>query len=205
VPDCLCGDPGCPSCGTAQGMYGPEMTWRMSRRFDQEARKIADRHYSRGKPGTPDFVGNIKPLVLLAPYDGPAKALWVSGWQSYVRHRFTDGWFCNLFRNEGAGLSSDLILTAVAATRALWGQPPRNGFYTFVSREKTRPKKDPGYCFQMAGWDVIGKTKGGLVCLQLTIEDMPEADMPHGGQESFFPEPGGWSNARSVNIAKDST
>lgn len=155
----------------------------MSRRFDQEARKIADRHYSRQKPGSPDFVGNVKPLVLLAPVDDVARALWVSAWQSYVRHEYVNAWQCTLFRNEGAGLSSELITEAVAATRWVWGGMPANGFITFVDRDKTKPKRDPGYCYRMAGWDEIGQTKGGLVVLQLPPEKTPR---PHSGDNGSF-------------------
>ena len=171
----------------------------MSRRFDQEARKIADRHYSRQKVGTPDFVGNGKPLVLLAPHDGPATALWVTLWQPYVRHAWTDCWQCTLFRNEGAGLSSELITEAVAATCAIWGDPPKNGFLTFIDQDKTKPKRHPGYCYRMAGWIEDGKTKNGLIALRLPVGAFPGPVMPYGGQLSMMPEPGGWSNARSKN------
>jgi hypothetical protein len=176
------------------------MRWRLSRRFDQEARKIADRHYSRQKPGTPDFVGNVKPLVLLAPIAGPALALWVTAWQAYVCHEWTDAWQCVLFRNEGAGLSSELIAEAVAATRWCWGGMPANGFVTFVDRSKTRPKRDPGYCYRMAGWRDVGRTKGGLVVLRLSPNDMPDPSPPHGGQPSLFDTSRTWSNARSENV-----
>lgn len=173
----------------------------MSRRFDQEARKIADRHYSRQKPGTPDFVGNVSPLVLLAPHDGPARALWVTAWQSYVRHEWVNAWQCVLFRNEGAGLSSELISEAVAATRWVWGGMPENGFVTFVDRSKTRPKRDPGYCYLMAGWEMVGRTKGGLVVLRLRPEKMPDPEAPHGAQGRLWDVAPAWINQRSEHVA----
>lgn len=173
----------------------------MSRRFDREARKIADRHYSRQKPGTPDFVGNVKPLVLLAPVGDSARALWISAWQTYVRHEYTNAWQCVLFRNEGAGLSSELITEAVAATRWCWGGMPENGFITFVDRDKTRPKRDPGYCYRMAGWVDAGETKGGLVVLRLPADAMPEPCAPHGGQTALLPYTPTWINQRSENVA----
>jgi len=51
------------------------MIWRLSHRADQEARQIADRHYSRQKPGTPQFVPPGRCLVLVC--DG---AYWVTSW-----------------------------------------------------------------------------------------------------------------------------
>lgn len=177
------------------------MRWRMSRRFDQEARKIADRHYSRQKVGAPDFVGNVKPLVLLAPVDGHARALWVSAWQTYVRHEWVNAWQCTLFRNEGAGLSSELITEAVAATRWCWGGMPENGFVTFVDSDKTKAKRHPGYCYRMAGWIEVGRTKGGLVVLRLEPAQMPEPEAPHGGQILLFGDTPQWINHRSDNVA----
>jgi len=93
---------------------------------------------------------------------------------------------CSAFRNEGAGLSSELITEAVAATRWYWPDTPALGFVTFVNRSKTRPKRDPGYCYQMADWKVCGKTKGGLVALQLLPDEMPPAEAPRDSQRDLF-------------------
>lgn len=84
-------------------------------------------------------------------------------------------WVNSIFRNEGAGLSSDLIRHAVAATRAHWPEVPALGMVSFVDASKVRGKRDPGYCFLKAGFRNVGATKGGLVALQLLPEDMPEA------------------------------
>lgn len=89
---------------------------------------------------------------------------------------------CSCFRNEGAGLSSELIREAVAATRAVWGDPPALGFVTFVDPDKTRRKRDPGRCYRKAGWRVCGETAGGLVALQLLPGEMSEPEAPHGMQ-----------------------
>jgi hypothetical protein len=46
---------------------------------------------------------------------------------------------------------------------------------TFVDRGKTRPKKNPGYCFIRAGFRPVGETKAHkLIALQLLPKDMPE-------------------------------
>lgn len=54
---------------------------------------------------------------------------------------------------KGGGLSSDLILEAETLTRAAWGEPPADGWVTFVDRRRVR-SSNPGYCFQVAGWRI---------------------------------------------------
>lgn len=58
---------------------------------------------------------------------------------------------------------------------------------TFVDRSKVRDKGHPGYCYLKAGFRYVrnadgtkAATKSGLVVLQMTLEDMPEAEAPHG-------------------------
>lgn len=155
------------------------MIWRVSHRADDKARQIADRHYNRQSIGAANFVAPGRCLVLYAP-----KALWVTSWPfaEYVKHDWAGAWVCSCFRNEGVGLSSDLIRQAVAATRWVWPNIPDLGMITFVDRSKTKPKKDPGYCYQKAGWKRVGKTKGGLVALQLLPEAMPEPMQPLNSQ-----------------------
>lgn len=45
------------------------MIWSLSDRFDPRARGLADRHYNRQKPGTPQFVPPGRCLVLYAETD----------------------------------------------------------------------------------------------------------------------------------------
>jgi hypothetical protein len=61
------------------------MYWNISYRADPKALPIADRHYNRQKPGTPQFVPPGRCLVLLTEN---ADALWVSSWPfaEYVKH-----------------------------------------------------------------------------------------------------------------------
>lgn len=155
------------------------MRWQVSNRFDPVACRIADRHYNRRKVGSPQFVPPGRNLVLLTE---SADALWVTSWPfaEYVRHEWPGAWVCSLFRNEGDELSSELIREAVAATRWRWPDIPSQGFVTFVNRGKTRPKKHPGYCYRMAGWHEIGKTKGGLIALGLAPHEMPAPEPPMG-------------------------
>jgi len=64
-----------------------------------------------------------------------------------------------LFRNEGAGLSSELILEAVAATYNIWPSVPAAGMVSFVDARHVRRKQDPGRCYRRAGAHMSG-TKG---------------------------------------------
>jgi hypothetical protein len=149
--------------------------WRLSHRADPEAAGYADRHYSRQKPGSPQFVPPGRCLVLVT--DG---AYWVTSWPfaEYVRHQWAGAWVCSAFRNEGTGLSSDLIRQAVAATRWRWPDVPDLGMVTFVDPAKVRRKRDPGRCFRRAGFRPIGQTKGGLVALQLLPVAFPDPCPP---------------------------
>lgn len=148
------------------------MRWHLSHRADPRALPLADRHYNRQKPGSPQFVPPGRCLVLLTE---EADALWVSSWPfaEYVKHAWAGAWVCSCFRNESTHLSSELIREAVAATRAFWGEPPPLGMVSFVDTTKTRRKRDPGRCYRKAGWSPVGHTKGGLVALQVLPEEMP--------------------------------
>jgi hypothetical protein len=161
------------------------MRWKVSHRFDEPSRLIADRHYNRQKPGTPQFVPPGRCLVLRTVC---GRALWVTSWPfaEFTKHAWAGAWMCSAFRNEGAGLSSSLIREAVAATVWKYGAPPPEGFVTFVDRDKTRPKRNPGYCYLMAGWKPCGRTKGGLHALRLAPEDCGAAAAPVGGTYNLF-------------------
>ena len=160
------------------------MIWTLSHRADPGARAIADRHYNRQKAGTPQFVPPGRCLVLLAD-----PALWVTSWPfaEYVRHAWAGAWVNSCFRNEGAGLSSDLILEAVAVTRWYWPDTPDLGMVTFVDAGKVRHKRDPGRCYLRAGFQRVGETKGGLVALQLLPDAMPDPLEPLGANGVLIP------------------
>jgi hypothetical protein len=155
------------------------MNWLLSNRADVDALPLADRHYNRQKPGTPQFVAPGRCLVLLSKN---RDALWVSSWPiaEYVKHAWAGAWLCSCFRNEGETLSSELITEAVGVTRWKWGEPPPLGMVTFIDRTKVRKKRDFGRCYRKAGWSVCGETKGGLLALQIKPQDMPELMPPLG-------------------------
>jgi hypothetical protein len=150
------------------------VNWRLSWRADPRARAIADRHYNRQKVGTPQFVPPGRCLVLLT---ADASALWVTSWPfaEYTMHRWAGAWVNSLFRREsGDVLASTLIREAVAATRFHWPDVPALGMVSFVDRDEVRPKRDPGYCYLMAGFEYDGMTEGGLLAFRIRPERMPE-------------------------------
>ena len=151
--------------------------WQRSHKFDREALPLADRHYNRRKIGSPQFVPPGRAVVLKLP-----DALWVTSWPyaEYVRHAWPGAWVNSLFRNEGHMLSSELIRQAVAVTRSVWPNPPELGIVTFVNAAKVRHKRDPGYCYLMAGFHHVGETKGGLFAFQLLPDEMPDPMEPVG-------------------------
>lgn len=157
------------------------MRWQLVDRFDPATRPLADRHYNRQHVGSPQFVPPGRCVVLRTP---EADAFWITSWPfaEYVKHAWPGAWVCSAFRNESDHLSSELIREALAATLTIWPEPPALGMVTFVDRSKTRPKKDPGYCYLMAGFQRVGKTKGGLVALQLLPSAMPLPEKPIHGQ-----------------------
>jgi hypothetical protein len=151
------------------------MRWRVSDRFDPAAVALADRHYSRQKPGTAQFVRSGSCVVLVAAC---GRAVWAT-WRGFARHAWAGAWENVTFRNEGAGLSSDLILEGVAATVALWGAPPDLGMVTMVDVAAVRPKRDPGYCYLRAGFVKVGYTsERKRLVLQLVPERFPAAREP---------------------------
>lgn len=168
------------------------MRWIESWRADPVARELADRHYNRQKVGSKQFVPPGRCIVLVT-HD--QKAFWISSFPiaKYVKHAWAGAWMCTAFRNEGAGLSSELITEAVAAT--LWlaaqtpswceGEPgiptvPHHGFVSFVDPVKTRAKSDPGYCYLKAGWTRLEERtqEDNLVVYQLLPRDFPPAAPP---------------------------
>lgn len=158
------------------------MIWEMSYKADPRARDVADRHYNRQKPGTPQFVPPGRALVLYTETK-TGRAFWITSYPyaEYVRHAWAGAWVCSAFRNEGAGVASEMIREAVAATRSYFGEPPALGMVTFIDRKKVKPTMEHGVktwgrTYRLAGFREVGETKGGLLTLQLLPEDMPEPE-----------------------------
>jgi hypothetical protein len=130
------------------------------------AAALYDRHYSRNRNavGDPRIAGPGQKLVLLSPC---ARALLV--WRVFKSKDPSaqpGDINCAIFRNEGAGLSSDLIR---AAQRLAWDQWGHRRLYTYVNPRRVR-SPNPGYCFKQAGWRLCGVTKTRKL---LILEKLP--------------------------------
>lgn len=130
------------------------------------AASLYDRHYSRNPRcvGDPRIAGPGEKLVLLTPC---ARALFV--WRVFISKDPTAASGdvnCAIFRNEGAGLASDLIRAAMVLA---WERWPGRRLYTYVNPRRVR-STNPGCCFKAAGWRVCGVTKTRRL---LTLEAFP--------------------------------
>lgn len=119
---------------------------------NRTASSLYDQHYSRNPAsrGDPRCAGPGFKMVLLTPC---ARALFV--WRKFISKDQQDGVNCAIFRNEGAGLSSDLIRAAMVLG---WQRWPGERFYTYVNPRRV-VSRNPGYCFKQAGWRACGVTK----------------------------------------------
>ncbi|HEY8836082.1 MAG TPA: hypothetical protein VIO16_00060, partial [Dehalococcoidia bacterium] len=126
-----------------------DAVWTRRGRFDKAAVSIADRHYSREKPGTPQVGGPGFLLVFVTPDE---LAAWISkrhapalfeGPRSRTTADGFRGYRCGLFRNESSHLASDLIRAAVELTERIWG-PSTYGWMTYVDKSQVA-SENPGY------------------------------------------------------------
>lgn len=168
------------------------MLWQSAYRAEEHARELADRHYNRQSVGSAQFVPPGRCAVFYARTAG-GEAFWVTSWPfpEYVKHEWAGAWICSAFRNEGAGLASDLIRQALAATRYELGEPPPLGLVTFVDPGKVRPtmvrgRTVYGWSFLRAGGVVVGRTKGDLIAIQFLPEVIPPAEPPLGTLADLF-------------------
>jgi hypothetical protein len=151
--------------------------WRRSHRFDPPARMLADRHYNRQKPGSPQFMPPGSCRVLVA---NNGKAVFGLSFPKaeFVKHAWAGAWVCSIFRNEDAGpLASKMIRDALAVMQTEYELPPL-GCITFVDPRKVpgilvRGERVKGFCFMRAGFEAVGETKGGLIAWQLLPAAMP--------------------------------
>jgi hypothetical protein len=140
--------------------------WEKGHRASPWVSRMADRHYSRQTPGARQFCPPGQPIVLYVPGDkwpfecDAAWAWWRPHPDKAKRMDNYDGWWqCSLFRNESDILSSTLIEEAILWANEIWGLPP-HGYDTYVWPEKIR-SSNPGYCYQVAGWQKDGWSKDG--------------------------------------------
>lgn len=120
--------------------------------FDGEMAMLADRHYSRQKIGTRQFLPNGRKLVIRDAFGDV-----LFGWM-FQEHRDDgqQGVNCSIFRNESRRKSSDIILECEELAVRKWG-PQR--MFTYINPAKIR-SVNPGYCFKHAGWTNVRDKAG---------------------------------------------
>jgi hypothetical protein len=121
---------------------------------DATALAIFARHYTfRGASRKlPLILGPGEKMVLLTP---DARALFA--WRKFIADNDQHGVNCAVFRNEGAGLSSELIRSADDLADQRW---PGERHYTYVDPRCVR-SANPGCCFLKAGYRRCGRTASG--------------------------------------------
>lgn len=162
----------------------PPLRWLITDKGDPDARAFVDGetfggvHYSRQTIGARQFTRNGQNLVFMT---ADLRACWVTFRPTPGKASRTDGrdaWENALFKNEGAGLSSELIAEAVALSCALWGPLPPDGMITFIKPELTARKRSrhalPGQCYRWAGWVDERPASDGKPCLRAPVpEQLP--------------------------------
>ena len=136
-------------------------------------------HYSRRTPGAKTFTGVGREVVLVT---ANGNAVWACVHQRTPAARGTGGsrgrtgatdakprylWRNMMFRNLGAGLSSDLIQEATERTYVEWvaryGSLPHERLRTEIGVREVK-SINPGYCYRRAGWE-RGETRNGKLFL----------------------------------------
>ena len=128
--------------------------------FDPEMAMLADRHYSRRTIGARQFCYSGRKLVLRNA-EGSVLFVWMFP-DPTMRMDNQVGYNCAMFRNESKRLSSEIILEAEQMAVSKWGS---NRFYTYVDAAKIL-SSNPGYCFKVAGWKQVGRSKSGKILLE---------------------------------------
>lgn len=160
--------------------------WLLSSSSDRRALDVVDGtgicagagpHYSRRTPGSKTFTGVGQEIVLVSSC---GRAVWACVRQKTPMARGTgasrgrDGhtddrarflWRNMMFRNLGAGLSSDLIIEATAITYREWerryGARPAERLRTEIGIAAIR-STNPGFCYLKAGWERGEEKRGKL-------------------------------------------
>jgi hypothetical protein len=127
-------------------------------KFDRRACALADRHYSRRKIGSPQFMPPGQTIVLLTDCGLAVWGWWrpdpASGLKAMNK---LDGWTCTIFRNESRHLSSFLVTQAEKMLAQFASDIGPDGMLTYVWDKKIR-SSNPGFCFKVAGWRAIGRS-----------------------------------------------
>lgn len=137
--------------------------WQRTTKFDSRGASLADRHYSRRKIGSPQFMPPGQTIVLVLP---EAIGSAVFGWwrphpdAGLAALNGLDGWTCTIFRRESGPVASELILDAELAIAEAGYDIGPDGFITYVFDRKVR-SNNPGCCFKKAGYVATGRSADG--------------------------------------------
>ena len=154
--------------------------WCVTRDGDPDCRDLFHRHYShrKYKDGRQPklFAGPGYKLVLITP---EADAVFV--WRKFIDACIPEqtGVNCAIFRNEGPGKSSALILAAEELAAERW--PDELRYYTYVNAAKVE-SPNPGYCFKCAEWRIAGHSKNGKLILENLHAAVPNRGKPRLGE-----------------------
>lgn len=156
-------------------MLGLDGHWYAVLDTDPRAQALYKRHYSvknRRSWWPMGFVPAGDDMVLLT-LNCAALFVWKAHRDQDVQlvHRkgYDDGQRginCMIFRNEGAGLSSELIREA---DDLAWQRWPGERHFTYVADAKVQ-SSNPGYCFLKAGWQRCGRNADGRLTI---LERLP--------------------------------
>jgi hypothetical protein len=140
--------------------------WYATKDGDEYFREMYERHYSnyRYRDGRKVKL-SVGPGEKLLLRTWKCDAIWA--WRKFIDDSGQSGINCAIFRNESKHRSSELIRQADYIAFAVW---PGERHYTYVNAEKIR-STNAGCCFKAAGWRICGKTKKGLIILELLPED----------------------------------
>ena len=172
----------------------PADRWELSSSSDRRALDVVDGtgmhygagpHYSRRTPGSRTFTGIGQEIVLVTTC---GRAVWACIYQRTPAARGTGAsrgrsgvsdakprylWRNMMFRNLGAGLSSDLIQEATCRTYREWltryGSLPVERLRTEIGVGRVA-SRNPGYCYERAGWE-RGDTRRGNLFFWAPVRD----------------------------------
>lgn len=83
------------------------MAWAITHKFDRVGARLADGHYSRRTPGSPQFMPPGDTLVLISDDGASVFGWWRPHANNHTGNRARnglDGWTCSIFRRTGGGL-----------------------------------------------------------------------------------------------------
>jgi len=129
----------------------------VSHKADRNAARLADGHYSRRTPGSPQFMPPGETFVLVA--EGVVFGWWRPHANNPTGHRARnglDGWTCSIFRRVSGPPASEVILDAERHLALSGRGCGPDGLLTYVWPAKVA-SENPGYCFKLAGYHSAGR------------------------------------------------